>query len=68
MSNPVFDARSRLATATRYGNSPAVEEARRDLAAAKIEVVIRKATTDSPALTAEQATHLADLLLEGAAR
>lgn len=68
MSTPVLKARSRLAIATRYGDSAAAHEARRDLAAAKIEAVIRKVTADSPALTGEQATHLAGLLLEGATR
>lgn len=68
MPNPVFTARSRVALATRYGDPTAAAEARRDLAAAKIEAVIRKSTADAPALTTEQTARLVDLLLEGAAR
>lgn len=68
MSNPVFTARSRVALATRYGDPTAAAVARRDLAAAKIEAVIRRSTANAPALTPEQAVRLTDLLLEGAAR
>lgn len=68
MQNPVFEARSRLALATRYGDSAAAQVARRDLAAAKIEAVILKSTAAAPPLTRTQVRRLSALLFEGVAR
>lgn len=65
MSTPVLKARSRLASATRYGRVEDAAEARRDLAVAKLEANIRAVTADAPPLTTEQRDHLAALILEG---
>ncbi|MGO1505255.1 MAG: hypothetical protein ACTHWV_09880 [Brachybacterium sp.] len=68
MSTPILKARSRLALATRYGRADDAEDARRDLAAAKLEASIGKITADAPPLTDEQRDHLAALIRQGANR
>lgn len=54
MSDSVFQARGRLGVASRRGDPAAIETARRDLAAAKLEAYIRKVLAGSPPLTPEQ--------------
>lgn len=68
MPSPVVIARSRLANATRWGTPEDAAEARRDLAAAKLEASIGKITGDAPPLTDDQRDHLAALIREGANR
>lgn len=57
-------ARSRLGVATRRGDAAQILDARRDLAAAKIENYIARVVADAPDLTPEQRDRLA-LLLRG---
>lgn len=68
MSSPVLKARSRLAHASRYGTAAEATDARRNLAAAKLEASIGKITADAPPLTDEQRDHLAALIRQGANR
>ncbi|WP_248240265.1 hypothetical protein [Microbacterium kunmingense] len=58
----VLQARSRKAVAVRLGDARAVEEASRNLAAAKIEQYIQKVVAEAPPLSAEQRDRLAGLL------
>lgn len=62
----VLKARSNVGNATRAGDPIAVAEARRDLAAAKIEQYIARTIADAPALSPDQKAHLAALLRGGA--
>lgn len=57
--DPLYSARSRLASATRFGNVDAARAARRDLTAATLARHIDKALAAEPALTTEQRTTLA---------
>lgn len=68
MHNPIFEARSRLALATRYGDSSAAQDARRDLAAAKLEATISRTLAGSGPLTRSQVAHLVRVLREEAKR
>ena len=54
--------RTAVARATKNGDAEAVTDARRDLAAAKLEVHIRDLVDSAPPLTAEQRERLAALL------
>lgn len=66
VKNPVYDARSRLAVASRRGGDPkARAEARRDLAAAKIAQYVTKIVAEAPPLSDEQAAKIAGLLRAG---
>lgn len=55
---------SRLSALERFrpADDPAIHDARRDHAAAKIEAAIVKIAADAPPLTDEQAAHLSVLL------
>lgn len=55
--------RARLAGAARRGNTALVDEARRDLRAARAEDYILKLVDEAPALTELQRARLAALLL-----
>ena len=55
-------ARSRVATATRYGTEAEADDARRDLRAAKLERSAREAAEALPPLTDEQARRIAAIL------
>lgn len=61
-TDTVYKCRSRLGVATRTGNNEAAREARRDLAAAKLESYIQRTVADAPPLTAEQRARIASLL------
>lgn len=65
MPSPAQIARSRLANATRWGTPEEAADARRDLAAVKLEASIGKITADAPPLTTAQRERLAALILEG---
>ena len=59
-------AKSRLGVATRWRRSPEeIAEARRDLAAAKLEQYVGAIVADAPPLTPEQADRIAALLRPG---
>ncbi len=62
--SPVQSLKGRVAVLHRDHdpNSTPVVEARRDLAAAKIEQYIRRIVADAPPLTAEQRDRLATIL------
>lgn len=62
MASSVFKARSRAGVAARTGDSAALAEARRDLAAAKLEQYIERTVAEAPPLTAEQRDRLAGIL------
>lgn len=69
MSGSWAQERSRVANATKKArraglrpeDSPAVEDARRDLAAARLEAVVRSIVDAAPPLSQEQRSHLAAL-------
>lgn len=63
--DPVYAARSRLAVATRRRDTPAADEARRDLHAAMLERRIRATLAASPPISADQRAQLAQLLRGG---
>lgn len=68
MSASVLQARAALGVASRGTRDPEkIAEARRALAAAKIEAAIEKAVASAPPLTAAQRDRLASLLRPGAA-
>jgi len=58
----ITQARSRVATAARYGTTAEVDDARRDLRAAKLERAAREAAEALPPLTDEQARRVAAIL------
>lgn len=62
MPKNVIQARSALGNATRSGDSDKISDARRDLAAAKLEAFIEKTIAEAPPLSAEQLDRLAVLL------
>lgn len=62
MHPDVARARSRKAVAHRRGDSEAIREAGRDLAAAKLEDYIRRTVESAPDLSDEQRSRLAALL------
>jgi hypothetical protein len=61
MSSSVLSARGRLGAAQR-NNTPAVPDARRDLAAAKLEQYVAKVVATAPPLTSAQRDRIAALL------
>lgn len=61
-SDPLFLARSRVATAVRQHDAAAERAARRDLTAARLARRIQEALNATPALTADQRTALARML------
>lgn len=65
--SPVLQARSRVAVATRLGDSAAQVVARRDLAAEKLAAYIEKVVSSAPPLTPDQRSRLAALLTSEAA-
>lgn len=64
--SPTLAARSRLGNAVRAGNQEAALEARRDLAAAKLEQYIAQVVAEAPPLTEAQAARISTLLNGGA--
>lgn len=61
-STSVLQAKSRLGTASRWGTPGEVEDARRDLAAAKIEQYVASVVADAPPLTDAQRDRLAGII------
>jgi hypothetical protein len=59
---PVVRARSVLGNATQSGDADRIKDARRDLAAAKLEAWIIKTVAEAPPLTVAQRDKLAGLL------
>lgn len=55
-------ARGQLGAATRYGNVEAVVNARRSLAAAKLEDYVSQVVAEAPPLTEAQANRIASML------
>jgi hypothetical protein len=55
-------AKSALGVATRRNDTDAARQARRDLAAAKIEQYVRRVVEEAPPLSPQQRDHLASLL------
>lgn len=67
MSDPVHHHRAIVANAVRRGDPPAVvDDARRDLYAAKLERAIRETLAKAPPLSDEQRRELARILTGGA--
>lgn len=64
--DPVWDARSRLALATKWKNPAAATQAKRDLTAAVLARRIHEALAKEPHITAAQRKELARLLRDGA--
>lgn len=62
MSSAVYKARSRVAVAARQGNCEEREEARKELAAAKIAAYIDKIVAEAPPLSREQLDSIAAAL------
>lgn len=58
MTDPVLAARSRVALATRHGNTEAATAARRELTAAKLARAIEEALAAEPALAPERRSEL----------
>ncbi|GAA1171274.1 hypothetical protein [Nesterenkonia xinjiangensis] len=54
MPSDISQARARLGAATRYGDQQAADQARRELAAAKLEAAVAKTLATAPPLTSEQ--------------
>lgn len=65
MPSPILQARAQLGVATRLGDRPAAEDARRELAVAKIEKFIARAVAEAPPLTPEQRDRVARALRDG---
>lgn len=61
-SSTTLNARARLGQAVRVGNQYAATEARRDLAAAKLEQYVAKVVAEAPPLTADQISRISGLL------
>lgn len=70
MADTWTGARARVAINTRHhgADSPEVVEARRDLAAARIEDYIARTVAAAPPLSDQQRMHLARLLLADSTR
>lgn len=64
MSGAIYKARAEVAVRARNGKP--TEEARRRLAAAKLEQYISKVIAEAPVLTDEQVDKIASLLRSGA--
>ena len=58
----MYQARSQLGVATRTGDKQAAEQARKDLAAAKLERYVAEAVASAPPLTPEQLSRISGLL------
>lgn len=54
MPSKVISARSRLGVAARRADPDAIESARQELAAAKLEAYVEKVVAEAPPLTPEQ--------------
>lgn len=65
MSDPVLVARGRVAQASRFNNREALDAAKRELEAAKLERYINQALAAAPPLSAAQRERLAMMLLGG---
>lgn len=63
--DPVYDARSRIMAAARWGDDAAATEARRDLTAAVLARRIREALAAEPVMTADHRAELIQLLQRG---
>lgn len=68
MSTSVLSARGQLGHAQRVGDAKRITEARRDLAAAKLEKYITGVVASAPPLTTTQRHRLAALITGGDAR
>ncbi|MCI1787431.1 MAG: hypothetical protein LKI58_05100 [Actinomyces sp.] len=68
MPSSILKARSRLGVAARLGDKEAAQEARRDLAAAKIEDYVSRVVAEAPPLTPAQRDRIAALVKAGGAR
>lgn len=66
-ASPSVKARAQVGVAVRTKNRALEVQARRDLAAAKIEAYVQKVVAEAPPLTSEQRARLAALLNGGAA-
>lgn len=62
----ITQARSRLGVATKARDEQAANDARRDLAAAKIAQYVRRVVDEAPPLTSDQLDRLAAILRGGA--
>lgn len=62
MPSPVLTARSNLGNATRRKDPAAIEQARRDLAAAKLEDYVQRTVADAPPLTDDQLKRITAML------
>lgn len=58
----VVQARAALGSASRWGDKESIENARRDLAAAKVAAYVEKVLSEAPPLTTEQQTRISTLL------
>ena len=58
----ILKARSALGVASRQGSGDAIVDARRNLAAAKLETYVQRILDDAPPLTAEQRDRVSALL------
>lgn len=61
----VLKARSAVGVAARSGDADKIAEARRDLAAAKLQAYVEKIVSEAPPLTPEQSERIAVLLRPG---
>lgn len=57
-----LQARNKLGAATRYGDADQIEDARRDLAAAKLSTYVARVVAEAPPLTDAQRDLIAALL------
>lgn len=62
MPSSAILARNSLGVATRTGDPLKIRNARRDLAAAKLEIYVAKVVAQAPPLTDDQANKIASLL------
>ncbi|WP_426734920.1 hypothetical protein [Glutamicibacter sp. 2E12] len=58
----VVQARAALGSASRWGNTEQIENARRDLAAAKLAAYAEKIINEAPPLTMEQRARISGML------
>jgi hypothetical protein len=68
MAKAVLQARSHLGVASRRGDPEEIEQARRELAEAKLADFIRRTVDSAPRLSAAQCDRLAVMLRDGAVR
>lgn len=62
MPSKVIQARSKVGVASRRGNPEQISNARRELAAAKLEAYVAAVLAEAPPLTPEQLDRIAVLL------